>query len=143
VIDTKKEITIEYSLFSILKSGYFILVQTKGMEKFNKRNLMIITSELFVIQSKRILEELSDYILNFYLDDINNIELCELNISDDFPPINLKLVSVNNIPNYLVSSKNVLDEITKLSIDKNIKIKTEETLKLGKPKLYVIKGGKI
>jgi hypothetical protein len=143
VIDTKKEITVEYSLFSILKSGYFILSQTKGMEKFSKRNLIIISSELFVIQSKRILEELSDYILNFYLDDINDIELCELNISDDFPPINLKLVSINNIPHYLVSSKHILDGITRVSIDKNVKIKNEDNLKLEKPKLYVIKGGKL
>lgn len=141
-VDLKKEITIQNSLFSALKSGYHIMTCTKGMEKFDKKNLVIIAPEIFVYKSEYILYSLADYILNHYKEDINIIELFDLKINEEYPPINLKLISINNIPHYLVSSKNVLENITKLVIEKGIKVQTEDSIKLSKPKLYAIKGGK-
>ena len=141
-IDIKKELTIQDSLFSVLKSGYYILTCTKGMEKFYKKNLAIVAPEIFVYQSKYILYSLADYILNHYKEDINIIELYDLTISEEYPPVNLKLISINNIPHHLVSSKNILENITKTIIDNGIKVKTEDNIKTIRPKLYVIKGGK-
>ena len=141
MIDVLKEIKIEESLFSVLKSGFYVLVSTKGMEKYSKKNLLIIVPDVFINHSKKLLLMLADYILNHYKE--NDIELYELTINDEYPPVNLKMISLNNLAYYLVGSKNILEERTQDIISKNLKIRTENDIGIPKPKLYVIKGGKL
>ena len=140
MVNVLKEITIEESLFSVLKSGFYIAINTKGMEKYNKKNLVIIIPSLFINHSKELLMLVADYILNQETEE--NIELYELNTDAGYPPINLKLISLNNIPYYLIESRNTIEQKTEDIVKRNIKIKTENDITIPRPKLYVIKGGK-
>jgi len=110
------------------------------MEKFGKKNLLIITPDIFIIQSKKIILIIADYILNQHEID-SSIELYNLSINDEYPPVNLKFVTLNNTPYYLINSRSIIDGQIEKLIKEKIRSKSEDDIET-KSKFYVIKGGK-
>jgi len=141
MVDIIKEIQVEEFLFSAsTKIGYYVGLSTKGMEKFGKKNLLIITPDIFIIQSKKIILIIADYILNQHEID-SSIELYNLSINDEYPPVNLKFVTLNNTPYYLINSRSIIDGQIEKLIKEKIRSKSEDDIET-KSKFYVIKGGK-
>lgn len=139
-VNTKDEISLDEYLIST-KGGFFILVSTVGMEKFDFKNLAIICPDIFIYQSYKMLWQVADYLLNFYTDEKDKVSDYELHISGDYPEVNFRLISLEGKEYYILNSGDILRKKSQEAINQKRKTKNERDI-IDKPHLRVIIGGK-
>ncbi len=136
-IDTAHEIRIQNTFYSF-HDTYLLRVYTEGMEKFNYPNLMIVVPDVYIYFTYRILYQVCDWILNYYMnrpEDITNYYV-NLGKDSDYPPVMFTKVTKDGKEYLILQSRQALN---KEEFEKSF----FEKINIEGPKdLVIIKGGK-